>query len=250
MLSACLFDQRHGERIEAWQDALHGLTESQMLWLDLQEPSEKEASEVRAALELSGEDVFAEADESPSLTQRDGYLKVKTVVVTDAGDHSSPETVAITCFIGKNWILTTHASELAVVNDFRERVEGGGEIGILDAPSFLAVLLGWVVTSYLQAFDRIETELEEFDVRVLRSPRRDAEQEIGVLVEIRQRVGRLRRPLALHRDLFAALSEAEFDSGVNRGLRRAIQSARREDRRELSPPRATQRMRSTDPSMC
>ncbi len=67
MLSACLFDQRHGERIEAWQDALHGLTESQMLWLDLQEPSEKEASEVRAALELSGEDVFAEADESPSL---------------------------------------------------------------------------------------------------------------------------------------------------------------------------------------
>ncbi len=98
-----------------------------------------------------------------------------------------------------------------MVNDFRERVEGGGEIGILDAPSFLAVLLGWVVTSYLQAFDRIETELEEFDVRVLRSPRRDAEQEIGVLVEIRQRVGRLRRPLALHRDLFAALSEAEFD---------------------------------------
>jgi magnesium transporter len=182
-----------------------------MLWLDLQDPSEKEESEVRAALDLNGEDIFAGADENPSLDQRDGYLKVDAVAVSDAGDHSSTETVALSCFIGENWILTAHASELAVVDDFRERAEGGGEIGILDAPSFLALLLGWVVTSYLQAFDRVEAELEEFDVRVLRSASRDAEEEISVLVEIRQRVGRLRRSLAMHRDLFAALTEAEFD---------------------------------------
>ncbi len=60
-------------------------------------------------------------------------------------------------------------------HDFRERAEGGGEIGILDAPSFLALLLGWVVTSFLQAFDKIEAELEEFNLRVLRNARRDAE---------------------------------------------------------------------------
>ncbi len=211
MVSAYLFDQRRGERIEAWQDALRGLTESQMLWLDLQDSSEKEESEVRAALDLDGEDIFAGADESPSLDQRDGYLKVDAVAVSDSGDRSSPEPVALSCFIGENWILTAHASELAVVNDFRERAEGGGEIGILDAPSFLEVLLGRVVTSYLQAFDKVEADLEESDLRVLRSARRNAEEEIGVLVEIRQRVGRLRRSLALHRDLFAALTEAEFD---------------------------------------
>jgi magnesium transporter len=211
LLNAYLFDRRHGERIEAWQDAVRGLTESQMLWLDLQDSSEKEESEVRAALDLDREDIFAGADESPSLDQCDGYLKVDAVAVSDAGDRSSAEAVALSCFIGENWILTAHASELAVVNDFRERAEGGGEIGILDAPSFLEVLLGRVVTSYLQAFDKVEADLEEFDLRVLRSVRRNAEEEIGVLVEIRQRVGRLRRSLALHRDLFAALTEAEFD---------------------------------------
>jgi hypothetical protein len=73
MVSACLFDQRRGERIEAWQDALRGLTESQVLWLDLQGSSEKEENEVRAALDLSGEDTFAEADRSPSLGLREGY---------------------------------------------------------------------------------------------------------------------------------------------------------------------------------
>jgi magnesium transporter len=211
MLSAYLFDQMQGKRIDAWTDALHDLGESEVLWLDLQEPSEKEENEVRRALDLSDGDTLAEADEKPSLDQREAYLKVTAVGVTDAEDRSSPEAVSISCFIGMNWILTAHASELAVVEGFRERAEGGGELGILDAPSFLAVLLGWVVTSYLQAFDEIEVELEEFDVGVLRSPQRDAEQQIGALVEIRQRVSRLRRSLALHRDVFAALTEAEFD---------------------------------------
>ena len=210
MVSAYLFDQRGGEEIEAWQDALDDLAESQVLWLDLEDGSEQDEEAVRAALDLNDGDALVGTDQRPSLVQRDGYLQVDAIAVPDPGDSAS-ETAAITCFIGKNWILTAHTSEVAVVDDFRERAEGGGEIGILDAPSFLAVLLGWIVTGYLQAFDKVEAELEEFDVRVLRGARRNAEEEIGVLVEIRQRVGRLRRSLALHRDVFASLTVAEFD---------------------------------------
>jgi magnesium transporter len=211
MLSAYLFDQRQGTRVEAWAEALDDLGEHQVLWLDLHDATEEEESEVTRALDLSDADIGDGVDDNPLLTQREGYLKVNAVAVADAADKSAPETVAMSCFVGKNWILTAHASELAVIEDFRERAEGGGEIGILDAPSFLTLLLGWVVTSYLQAFDRVEVELEEFDLRVLRSARRDAEAQIAVLVEIRQRVGRLRRSLALHRDVFAALTDAEFD---------------------------------------
>jgi magnesium transporter len=183
-----------------------------VLWLDLQEPSEEEESKVREALDLSDTDTFADTDEIPALDQREDYLRVTAVAASGGGERSSTETVALSCYIGKNWILTTHASELAAVDNFRKRAEGGGEIGILDASSFLALLLGWVVTSYLQAFDDVEAELEEFDVRVLcNAAGDDAERAIGVLVEIRQRVGRLRRSLAMHRDVFAALTEAEFD---------------------------------------
>ena len=211
MLSAYLFDQRQGSEIEAWEDALRDLSESQVLWLDLEEPSEAEVSHVRRALALSDTDTLGDADERPSLAQRDGYLRVDAVAVNNSDDRASPETVAISCFVGKNWILTAHRSELAVVEEFRERAEGGGELGVLDAPSFLAVLLGWVVTGYLKAFDEVEVELEEFDVRALRHSRGGVDEQIGVLVEIRQRVGRLRRSLALHRDLFAALTDAELD---------------------------------------
>ena len=60
----------------------------------------------------------------------------------------------IDCLIGTNWVLTSHLSEIAVIEDFRTRAEGAGELGALDAPSFLATLLEWVVTSYLRAFPR------------------------------------------------------------------------------------------------
>jgi magnesium transporter len=210
MLSAYLFDQRQGKRIEAWTDALRDLGASQVLWLDLLDASESEEREVREALGLNDLDIVGDGQEKPALDQREDHLKVTAVGVSEAEDGI--ETVAIiNCFVGKNWVVTAHAIEVEVIEDFRGRAEGGGELGILDAPSFLAALLGWVVTSYRRAFDAIEVELEEFDVRILRGAERDAERQISALVEVRQRVGRLRRSLVPHRELFAALSDREFD---------------------------------------
>ena len=72
-------------------------------------------------------------------------------------------------------------------------------------------MLEWVVGSYLRAFDEIETTLEEFDVEALSAPSSNPEAQIKMLIEARQRVGRLRRSLAPHRDVFAALGHSEFD---------------------------------------
>ena len=211
MLSAYLFDQREGKELDGWEDALESLRKDEVLWLDLQAASEQEASAVGQALGLEDGDLGGDVDEKPVVEQREDHLKVTAIGVSNAKSGASPDEVPIACFIGENWILTVHATELEVLEDFRKRTVGGGGIGTLDAPSFLALLLGWVVTGYLQAFDMIELELEEFDVRVLRSAQSDADKNVGVLVEIRQRVGELRRALALHRDLFAALTDAEFD---------------------------------------
>lgn len=67
------------------------------------------------------------------------------------------------------------------------------------------------MTSYLRAFDEIEETLEEFDVNALISPSDNPDQQIEMLVGARRRVGRLRRALAPHRELFSALSHSEFD---------------------------------------
>jgi magnesium transporter len=98
------------------------------------------------------------------------------------------------------------------VDGFRELATGAGQLGALDALSFLATLLESVIVSYIEAFEEIEAVLEDFDASVLASHDRDIEFRVAVLVKARARVGQLRRALAPHRRVFTTLSHAEFDA--------------------------------------
>jgi magnesium transporter len=184
-----------------------------VLWLDLAAPSDDELAEIVEALGLGETDSseLNEPERRARLEQHEDYLRLTVVAVSDREKDPRHELVAVDCFVGSNWVLTSHNADLEVLEDFREIVSGEGEIGILDAPSFLSALLEWVVTSYLRAFDEIEATLEEFDVSALEAPSSDPEEQIRRLVEARRRVGRLRRTLAPHRELFAALSHSEVD---------------------------------------
>lgn len=211
MLTAYLFDPERGTNIDGWAESLQRLSKDEVLWVDLTEPSEQEAREVGEAFGLrAGLDLSASSRKA-TLTQEQGYLVVTAVAVSDKEADIENERVVLECFVGPNWLLTAHRAEIAVIDEFRETASGEGELGRLDAPSFLAALLEWGVGSYLRAFDEIEAELENFDVEALSSPSRDPEKQITLLIEARQRVGALRRSLAPHRDVFAALSHSEFD---------------------------------------
>jgi magnesium transporter len=212
MLTGYLFDREHGTKVEDWAASLQKLRKDEVLWVDLTAPSEDEAREVTDAfgvrVRLTPDDI---SERKACLVQEDAYLAVTAVAVSDAERGVPSERVVLDCFVGPDWLLTTHNTEIAVIEDFRETASGEGELGTLDAPSFLSNLLEWVVTSYLRAFDEIEAELEKFDVEVLTAPTRDPEAQIKLLIEARQRIGKLRRSLAPHRDVFAALSHAELD---------------------------------------
>jgi Mg2+ and Co2+ transporter CorA len=178
MLSAYLFDQRHGESVTGWADAVKHLAGSQVLWLDLLGISDAEELEVKHALALKDLEICSVGHETAALTQREDYLEVTAVCVAEAADRAAAQLAAIHCFVGENWVLTSHAVELALIDEF---TEGQGEIGVLDGPTFLASLLGSVITSYQRASDKIEMNLEEFDLEALRSARGDAEDRIRVL---------------------------------------------------------------------
>ena len=79
-----------------------------MLWLDLEAPSTEELRCVAEALELGDEELVPAADEEPSLEQPEGRLQLTAVGVADARQGAAPESVPIRCFIGTDWILTTH----------------------------------------------------------------------------------------------------------------------------------------------
>ena len=69
-----------------------------------------------------------------------------------------------------------------------------------------------VLTGYLDAFEAIELELEEFDTRVMRGEFEEPEDELERLVELRRDVGALRRALVSHRMVLLALTRPEIDA--------------------------------------
>jgi magnesium transporter len=198
--------------IEEWAGVVGRLKENQVLWVDLVDASEEDERAVRDGLELDDASFEAKAVAvQPELELAEGHIRVTAVAVSDAEKETAGEVVPIDCLIGANWVLTSRVSEVPVIEDFRARAEGAGELGALDAPSFVATLLEWVVTSYTRAFSEIESTLEEFDISVLTSPNRNTEQQVLELVETRRSINKLRRSLWPHREIFATLSHAELD---------------------------------------
>jgi Mg2+ and Co2+ transporter CorA len=145
MLDAYLFDEHNVKKFEAWADALEYLDESQVLWLDLLEPSAEEARELGEALGLDGLEPgrFHEEAVQPAFDQGQEYLRVTALAARDA-DADASETVAVDCFVGENWVLTAHSTELAVIEDFRDRAEGEGKsASSMRHPSSLCSWSGW-----------------------------------------------------------------------------------------------------------
>jgi magnesium transporter len=213
VLTAHIFGPERGEAVDDWAKSLAGLSDDQVLWLDLLDPSADEKREALEGFGLDSASVFAgdAATKAAALELGDDLIKVTAVAVSDEEQDPEREIVAVDCWIGPTWVLTAHTDNIAVIEDFRGLAEGGGGLGVLDAPSFLATLVEWVVTSYSRAFAEIEETLEEFDVDVLKTAKSETERQVEVLVNTRSRVGRLRRALAPQREIFATLAHSELD---------------------------------------
>jgi len=213
MLSAYRFDGQQSERLEDWEAACKDADDQKLVWVALHDPSEEEVAAVTAALDLGDELVplLREPPQRASVADDGQHLYVTLVAV--AGEEDAPALVSVECVLGANWVVTSHPDEIAVLEEFLERAEGGGEIGVLDGPSFVAVVSEWVIVSYLRAFEAVEGALEELDAQVIsQAPSRDVSAELDRLVELRLRVGSLRRALAPHREVVTSLRHPELDA--------------------------------------
>jgi magnesium transporter len=238
MLNAFLFDDEGSERAEDWRAALDDIGRRELLWIALRDASEEEVSEVGEELEFNRTQTqrLRESPDKACVSDEGEHLHVTLLAV--AGDDDAPLVVPIECVIGPKWVVTSHSDEIAVLEEFLERAKGGGQVGGLDAPSFVATISEWVVASYLRAFEAVEAELEELDARVIaETPRRDVSGELSRLVELRRRIGLLRRALAPHHEVVISLAHPELDklstdesarrfSALERRVTRALDAAR------------------------
>jgi Mg2+ and Co2+ transporter CorA len=217
MLTAFVFDEQESQRREDWEAALRDLGDGQLLWLALRDPTEEDLAALKEPLDLGDASLsrLHEHSRGAGVTDEGERIHVAAQAAVEAG------LTTIECIVGPNWIVTAHEGEIEVLDEFRERAEGGGAIGELDALSFVATLLVWVVASYVRAFERIEGELEELDASVMVGTPQDAKTNLRRLVELRRTIGTLRRALTQHREVVLSLAHPELD------LHSSEESARR-----------------------
>lgn len=212
MLTAFVFDEEQSEQPEDWGAALERLDRGQLLWVAAQDPTKEEVASLSDTLEL-GDEIARRLREQPSsasVADEGERLHVTLYAVSSDGDP--PTIVPVECVLGLNWIVTVHRKKVEVLDEFLERAEGGGQVGGLDAPSFVATIFEWVIASYLRAFEAVERELEELDARVMTDTPKEVADELARLVELRRTIGRLRRALSPHREVAVSLSHPELDA--------------------------------------
>jgi magnesium/cobalt transport protein CorA len=212
MLTAFLFDERESEQVEDWRAALEGLADDQLLWLALRDPTEEEVAAVQEALDLDDENAQRLLEQPSRASLADAGERMHVTLYTAGVEKGEPVLTPLECALGRNWIVTAHHGEVDVLEEFRERAEGGGQVGALDAPSFVAAILEWIVAGYFRSFEAVESELEELDARVMSGTPKDVSDDLARLVELRRSIGTLRRALAPHREVVVALAHPELDA--------------------------------------
>ena len=207
MSDAILFDSNEVDHLDGLGGRPRRLGRTQLLWVDLHRDSQVDPSDVVEAFDLheTTASYLTTPHERPVFFDHGHYIHITTYAPRE---DEEGELHAIECVVGENWVVTAHDQPISVLEEFADRVSGSGDTGTLDGPSFLAALLEWVLGSYSAAFERMEQRLEEFDVQAMRGDGSD--EDIEVLVSMRQQVGTLRRALTSHRSALVALTHPEL----------------------------------------
>lgn len=205
-----LFDADRTDREVTFEEALGTEPgDRQLLWIDIVAPMhEADAAALAERLQLKpATRAWLEAVESrPLLALHGSYftLRVGTIHAEDGRE----EVRWLVIVAASNTVVTVHAEPIELLDDLNTRIEADTLVGLIDAASFVTVLVDSALTSYLTAADAIEDEVDRLDAQSLR--RDVGDDRLGQLVALRGRITRLRRSLASHREMFAALGRADF----------------------------------------
>ena len=184
-------------RLDAWAHEL--------LWVDLEDPSDAELDEARSCLGIGERTMaaFREMAPRPDATVHDDALQVVVLALADE-DGSGP--IPLSILLGDGWIVTHHDPPIPFVEEHRERIQDQRETGRLQPIEFLVALLDAWIDTFFHASERLEREVDALDDAALRTERNLLDR----LVQLRRRIARVRRILTPHRELLAELVRPDF----------------------------------------
>ena len=202
------FDADRTDEILALDDALAARpSERQLLWIDVTgDLTSDEAEQVggRFSLDARTRRSLVSPGDGPFIRIHGQYIQLRIAAEPDA-EHPD-RTPWLDVVAAHNVVISRHAADLRMLRDFDERIESDAALGGLSSATLVASLLDAAITTYHGAVDAIEDRVDVLDTKSLDDDSRDLLPE---LVEVRRRIGRLRRLLTDQRTIFASLASPD-----------------------------------------
>jgi magnesium transporter len=214
-LRAFLYDADGDDRdVSPDEELLAGLADDDLLWMDVDASSEGAVERVAELASVDAAALDPAAHSEPFI--RDfgdalviGVLPPPAQSREGAGAAAGDSSGMLVCAMGRNWLATLHHGETGALREFADHLRGDSTQGRLDAPSFLARLLEWVLNAYFDHLDRLQESIDDIEVHLLKERARRSSME--QLVSLRHDVAGLRRRLSPHRQVLVSLSHPSFD---------------------------------------
>ncbi len=216
-LRARLFDaEGHDQEVEPSPDAVPARGGDRLLWVDLDARATDELARIGEMFGLT-ESLLARLavdQERASLVQYPEHihLAMRTMETPDGQDGGDqvvrPVQGALDLVAGAEWVVTVHDGPLAATERLMDGLKGETRLGALEASDFLAAIVDAVIIGYHRTVEAFEREIDRLDEVALRGRRED--DVLGRLVDLRRRIGAVRRALAPQREAFAPLGRPDM----------------------------------------
>lgn len=131
-------------------------------------------------------------------------LIVRTIAfVADTEDPYDIETVNLTCFLGKNFLVTAHGGHTSPIDSTREVLEKKPELVSAGPSRLMHAVVDEAVNAYFPILDQLDEFMDTLEEKVFASFDQGALREI---FSVKRLVLSLRRHLAPERDVFNVLT--------------------------------------------
>lgn len=186
------------------------LSANQLLWIDIEAPTDGETQGIADALGISGDLLRLESSDGarPTLSNFGDRFRLTATSVHFEKARSPLARENLTLLAGRNVVVSAHAAKIPFIEELRRREKGESDIGALSAESFIASLLDWLLGSYFRAVETLVRDVDRVEVAIL--GKQLPPQFLDALVQARRRIAELRRLLKSHRDVFHGLARPDF----------------------------------------
>jgi magnesium transporter len=208
-LTAFLYDADGGDAdVDAEKLTLESLDEEDLLWIDVDTSRDDAFERVAALVPVENEELRSLPTDRPFIRDAGDAFELGVVLLPDREDKDR-ESRSLVCVVGRNWFVSLRHGKVKSLDEFAGHLRGDSALGRLDAPSFLAQVLEWVLNTYFDHLDELQQEIDGIEEDILAG--RSGDETVRRLVAMRGELGRLRRRLSPHRQVFVTLAHPSFD---------------------------------------